>query len=71
MRTGKITITEGKLPLQNVRHCTQVSSSEMIVLLAQGRGLVNKGLVSTLLELAPVYLATVKKDGKEYEVYCA
>lgn len=53
-----------------VRYCTLVSANQMIINIAQGRKIVLKDNVKEVLKVTDVYFASIKKDGKEFEVYC-
>lgn len=56
--------------VQNERKVIQITSAEMVMHLATGRKVIDSNLAGLISETTTVYFSKVKKDNKEFILYC-
>ena len=65
-------VRQPALEQANVKRCTLINEIEVVIRIADGATVHKVDEVPFMLEIGlDVYLCSVKKDGKEYEVYIA
>lgn len=57
--------------VQKEKLLIQITSAEMVMYLATGRKVIDRDLAGLISETTTVYFSKVKKDNKEFILYCA